>query len=100
MLPSTGEKAINGMQDAVILANRLYDILPTSFETIKAALSDYRDERFGNVKSQYSNTHMSARLQFSHVRLLLVFSLFSSLARTKSDQSPFNNNSFLLYIMN
>ncbi|KAG0060778.1 hypothetical protein BGZ89_011974 [Linnemannia elongata] len=66
MLPSTGAGAINGMQDAVILANRLYDIQPTSFETIKAALSDYRDERFDNVKSQYSNTHMSARLQFGH----------------------------------
>lgn len=57
------------MQDAVILANRLYDIQPTSFETIKTALSDYRDERFDNVKSQYSTTHMSARLQFGHVSL-------------------------------
>ncbi|KAG0066530.1 hypothetical protein BGZ90_001361 [Linnemannia elongata] len=73
MLPSTGAGAINGMQDAVILANRLYDIQPTSFETIKAALSDYRDERFDNVKSQY---------------------------RTASIQSPFVNKSFLSYTMN
>ncbi|KAF8941877.1 hypothetical protein BGZ47_007079 [Haplosporangium gracile] len=58
---------INGMQeDTVILVNRLYNIQPTSFETIKTALSNYRDERFDNGKSQYSTTHMSARLQFGH----------------------------------
>ncbi|KAF9154671.1 hypothetical protein BG015_000273 [Linnemannia schmuckeri] len=68
MLPSTGAGAINGMQDAVILANRLYDIQPTSFETIKTALSDYRDECFDNVKSQHSITYMSARLQFDHMQ--------------------------------
>ncbi|KAK3834914.1 MAG: hypothetical protein JOS17DRAFT_773038 [Linnemannia elongata] len=34
LLPSTGAGAVNAMQDAVILANCLYDIKPTSFENI------------------------------------------------------------------
>lgn len=57
------------MQDAVILANHIYDIKPTSFENIKAALNGYRAERFDAVKDQYSQTHMAARLQFGHVNI-------------------------------
>ncbi|KAK5827749.1 hypothetical protein F5H01DRAFT_332175 [Linnemannia elongata] len=66
LLPSTGAGAVNAMQDAVILANHIYDIKPTSFENIKAALNGYRAERFDAVKDQYSQTHMAARLQFGH----------------------------------
>ncbi|OAQ29403.1 FAD/NAD(P)-binding domain-containing protein [Linnemannia elongata AG-77] len=66
LLPSTGAGAVNAMQDAVILANHIYDIRPTSFENIKAALHGYKAERFDAVKDQYSQTHMAARLQFGH----------------------------------
>lgn len=55
------------MQDAVILANHLYDIQPTSFENIKKALSDYNDERFGAVRDQYPQSHISAKILFGHV---------------------------------
>ncbi|KAK5827777.1 hypothetical protein F5H01DRAFT_399363 [Linnemannia elongata] len=66
LLPSTGAGAVNAMQDAVILANHLYDIKPTSFENIKQALSDYKEERFDAVKEQYPQAEFAAKLQFGH----------------------------------
>lgn len=55
------------MQDAVILANHLYDIYPTSYENIKAALSDYKEERFDAVKDQYPQSYISAKIMYGHV---------------------------------
>ncbi|KAF9090069.1 hypothetical protein BGX29_011690 [Mortierella sp. GBA35] len=52
LLPSTGAGAVNAMQDAVVLTNRLYDIKPTKFETVKTAL--------------YPQSYMSARLLYGH----------------------------------
>ncbi|KAG9061266.1 hypothetical protein KI688_007604 [Linnemannia hyalina] len=66
LLPSTGAGAVNAMQDAVILANHLYDIKPTNLKNIRVALDEYQKERFDAVKDQYSQTHMAARLQFGH----------------------------------
>ncbi|KAG0373252.1 hypothetical protein BGX24_011950 [Mortierella sp. AD032] len=66
LLPSSGAGAINAMQDAVLLANHLYDIKPTSFDNIKTALNDYKEERFDAIKEQYPLSHMSARLIFGH----------------------------------
>lgn len=59
------------MQDAVLLANHLYDIKPTSFENIKKALSDYKEERFEAVKEQYPQSYMAAKLMYGHVSLFL-----------------------------
>lgn len=58
------------MQDAVLLANHLYDIKPTSFENINKALSDYKEERFEAVKEQYPQSYMAAKLMYGHVSLL------------------------------
>ncbi|KAF9125791.1 hypothetical protein BG015_004826 [Linnemannia schmuckeri] len=66
LLPSSGAGAVNAMQDAVILANHLYDIYPTSFENIKQALSDYKEERFDAIKDQYPQSYMSAKLMYGH----------------------------------
>lgn len=60
------------MQDAVILANHLYDIKPTSFENIKNAFKGYKEERYEAVKEQYAQTQLAAKLQFGHVSLLHV----------------------------
>ncbi|KAG0259798.1 hypothetical protein BGZ95_004585 [Linnemannia exigua] len=67
LLPSSGAGAVNAMQDAVILANRIYDIKSTSFENIKTALSDYKEERFNDVKDQYPQSYMAAKLMYGHV---------------------------------
>ncbi|KAF9134768.1 hypothetical protein BGX30_011785 [Mortierella sp. GBA39] len=64
--PSTGAGAVNAMQDAVILANHMYDIKPTSLENIKQALSDYKEERFEAVKEQYPQAEFVAKLHFGH----------------------------------
>ncbi|KAF9114753.1 hypothetical protein BGX30_006492, partial [Mortierella sp. GBA39] len=66
LLPSSGAGAVNAMQDAVLLANHLYDINPTSFENIKLALNAYKDERFDAVKDQYPQSYMSAKLIYGH----------------------------------
>ncbi|KAK5827766.1 hypothetical protein F5H01DRAFT_409512 [Linnemannia elongata] len=66
LLPSSGAGAVNAMQDAVLLANHLYDIFPTSFENIKTALSEYKEERFDVIKDQYPQSYMGAKLIFGH----------------------------------
>jgi hypothetical protein len=67
LLPSSGAGAVNAMQDAVLLANHLYDIYPTSFENIKNAFIDYKDERYDAIKDQYPQSYMSAKLIYGHV---------------------------------
>ncbi|KAH7058039.1 hypothetical protein BKA57DRAFT_519232 [Linnemannia elongata] len=66
LLPSSGAGAVNAMQDAVLLANHLYDIKPTSFENIKLALNAYKEERFDAIKDQYPQSYMSAKLTYGH----------------------------------
>lgn len=69
------------MQDAVILANHLYDIKPTSFENIKQALNDYKEDRFEAIKEQYPLSHMSAKLIYGHVS-----NSYSALIRLHKEQ--------------
>lgn len=59
------------MQDAVILANHIYDIKPTSFKNIKTALDGYKAERFNDVKEQYPQSYMAAKLMYGHVSTTL-----------------------------
>ncbi|KAI7832733.1 hypothetical protein BC939DRAFT_434200 [Gamsiella multidivaricata] len=66
LLPSTGQGAVNAMQDAVVLANCLYDLTPLSIDGIKTALKDYREQRFAHVKTQYEASQMGAKLQYGH----------------------------------
>ncbi|KAF9900784.1 hypothetical protein EC991_006887 [Linnemannia zychae] len=66
LLPSTGAGAVNAMQDAVLLANHLYEIHPNSFENVKESLSAYKEERFGAVKDQYPQSYISAQLMYGH----------------------------------
>ncbi|KAF9926892.1 hypothetical protein FBU30_003613 [Linnemannia zychae] len=66
LLPSSGAGAVNAMQDAVLLANHLYDIRPTSFENIKTALKEYKEERFDSIKEQYPQSYMGAKVLYGH----------------------------------
>ncbi|KAF8940698.1 hypothetical protein BGZ58_005234 [Dissophora ornata] len=52
MLPSAGQGAINAMQDAVIIANCLYDLKSTSHRHIELALEDYKAQRYTHAKKQ------------------------------------------------
>ncbi|KAG0288255.1 hypothetical protein BGZ96_007959 [Linnemannia gamsii] len=67
LLSSTGAGAANAMQDAVILANHIYDIKPTSFVNIQAALDEYKEERFDKIKEQYPQSYMAAKLMYGHI---------------------------------
>ncbi|KAF8942933.1 hypothetical protein BGZ47_005972 [Haplosporangium gracile] len=66
LLPSTGQGAVNAMIDAVVLANCLYDVKPTSYANIQAALDDFREQRFDYIKAQYVHSHTNAMIQFGH----------------------------------
>ena len=44
--------ATNAMQDAVVLANSIYDLRSTSLEDVEAALKDYRQQRYAYAKQQ------------------------------------------------
>lgn len=72
LLPSSGAGAVNAMQDAVLLANHIYDIKPTSFENIKRALCDYKEERFDAIKDQYPQSYVAAKLIYGHVSLKML----------------------------
>ncbi|KAF9170439.1 hypothetical protein BGX20_008958 [Mortierella sp. AD010] len=52
MLPSAGQGAINAMQDAVILANCIYELRSPSHKQIVAALKDYKSQRYDHAKKQ------------------------------------------------
>ncbi|OAQ29402.1 hypothetical protein K457DRAFT_19209, partial [Linnemannia elongata AG-77] len=66
LLASSVAGAVNATQDAVLLANHLFDIKPNSFENIKTALSDYRNGRFDAIKDQYPQSYMSTKLIYGH----------------------------------
>ncbi|KAF9543217.1 hypothetical protein EC957_001092 [Mortierella hygrophila] len=66
VLIGDGAGAVNAMQDAVLLANHIYDIMPTSFDNIKNALNNYKEERFDAVKDQYPQSYISAKLMYGH----------------------------------
>ncbi|KAF8938002.1 hypothetical protein BGZ47_008769 [Haplosporangium gracile] len=78
MLPSTGAGAVNAMQDAVILANCIYDIIPTNFDTVKEALDEFKRQRYDLIKAQYAQTYIAAKIQYGHTlseRILRYFLL-------------------------
>ncbi|KAG0281208.1 hypothetical protein BGZ95_006034 [Linnemannia exigua] len=66
VLIGDGAGAVNAMQDAVLLANHIFDILPTTHDSIVTALKDYREERFEAIKEQYPQSYISAKLMYGH----------------------------------
>ncbi|KAG0054782.1 hypothetical protein BGZ83_010458 [Gryganskiella cystojenkinii] len=62
LLPSAGQGAICAMQDAVILANCLYDLKSLEYDSIKTALKDYQEQRYPQVKIQFDQSNFNAFL--------------------------------------
>ncbi|KAG0203974.1 hypothetical protein BGX33_008787 [Mortierella sp. NVP41] len=62
LLPATGQGAVNAFEDAVILANCIYDLRSTSREDIRAAFQDYRDQRYPHAKLQYQGSKSVAKV--------------------------------------
>ncbi|KAF9203200.1 hypothetical protein BGZ49_006674, partial [Haplosporangium sp. Z 27] len=66
MQPSAGQGAVNAMEDAVILANCLYDISdgkkPVTMELLTDAFRDYREQRYTHAKFQVENSQGLAKI--------------------------------------
>ncbi|KAF9956430.1 hypothetical protein BGZ65_002738 [Modicella reniformis] len=63
MLPSAGQGAVNAMQDAVILANCLYDIANDPSNTnVDAAFRDFKEQRCSHVKNQFDISKTMAKI--------------------------------------
>ncbi|KAG0280765.1 hypothetical protein BGZ95_008791 [Linnemannia exigua] len=62
LLPSAGLGAVTSMQDAVVLANSLYEMKDLSSDSINDALSDFKEERYSRVKEQFMASRTSAKL--------------------------------------
>ncbi|KAG0284673.1 hypothetical protein BGZ96_010973 [Linnemannia gamsii] len=66
LLPSAGLGAVTAMQDAVTLANCLYDMKGLSPLDINEAFDMYKDERYPKVKNQFSASKTNAKLIYGH----------------------------------
>ncbi|KAF9953913.1 hypothetical protein BGZ72_005071 [Mortierella alpina] len=63
MLPSSGQGAVNAMQDAVILANCLYEIANNaSTENVTAAFQDFKEQRYPHVVQQFVASKTMAKV--------------------------------------
>ncbi|KAG0049879.1 hypothetical protein BGZ83_005310 [Gryganskiella cystojenkinii] len=60
LLPSAGSGAVCAMQDAVVLANCLYDLESLKPWAISKAFQDYKEQRYSHVKDQYENSKNNA----------------------------------------
>ena len=50
------------MQDAVILANCLYDLKDNTQQNITAAFQSYYEQRFEKANAQYQNSQVAAKV--------------------------------------
>ncbi|KAG0297220.1 hypothetical protein BGZ96_007278 [Linnemannia gamsii] len=62
LLPATGQGAVNAFEDAVILANCIYDLCSTSRTEIQSAFQQYRDQRYPHAAFQYQSSKSVAKV--------------------------------------
>lgn len=60
--------AMNAMQDAVVLANCLYDLKDLSPESLTTAFEDYKSQRYKEAKKQVANSKLNARVSSGQVQ--------------------------------
>ncbi|KAG0284080.1 hypothetical protein BGZ97_008310, partial [Linnemannia gamsii] len=63
-----GDGAMNAMQDAVILANCIYDLEDLRPESLTAAFRDYKEQRYSHAKRQIFNSRMNAKISSGQTR--------------------------------
>ncbi|GJJ71328.1 hypothetical protein EMPS_03678 [Entomortierella parvispora] len=89
LLPSAGQGAITAMQDAIILANCLYDLESLAQQDIQAALEDFREQRHDKVEEIYQKSKTTAALSYGQtwiekIMRYLVFNCLPHSAYTKN----------------
>jgi hypothetical protein len=62
MLPAAGQGAVNALQDAVILANCLYDLKDESQRSITDAFQSYYNQRYKHAKAHYESSKLYMKL--------------------------------------
>ncbi|KAG0043154.1 hypothetical protein BGZ83_011767, partial [Gryganskiella cystojenkinii] len=62
MLPAGGQGALNALEDAVILANSLYDLEDSSQRSITTTFQSYYDQRYHQANAQYENSLIAAKV--------------------------------------
>ena len=67
LLPSAGQGAVCALQDAVILANCLYDLESLDRDTIHAACLDFKEQRYHHVSEMYGKSKMNATILYGQV---------------------------------
>ncbi|KAF9173072.1 hypothetical protein BGX21_005667 [Mortierella sp. AD011] len=65
-LPSAGQGALNSMQDAVILANCIYEMGEVTPKNITAAFKEYYDERYPRVKRMMAKSKFLALIMYGN----------------------------------
>lgn len=56
------------MQDAVVLANCIYEMRSSSHDDIKAALKDYKKQRYAHAKQQVENSNAAGKILYGQNR--------------------------------
>ncbi|KAG0219279.1 hypothetical protein BGX33_003826 [Mortierella sp. NVP41] len=62
MLPTSGQGAINAMQDALILANCIYDLEDLTPSSLTTAFKDYQDQRYEHAKLCIATSKINAKI--------------------------------------
>ena len=68
LLPSAGQGAVCAFQDAVVLANCIYDIESLSRDHIQDALLDFKAQRYDHVKEQFDKSKLNATILYGQVK--------------------------------
>lgn len=76
---------MTAIQDAVALANSLYDIKCQSYQGVKEALQEFRDERYSKVKDQYEASKLNAKLLYGKVKNITTSQTYSCSAVCLND---------------
>ncbi|KAF9105196.1 hypothetical protein BGX29_000470 [Mortierella sp. GBA35] len=69
MLPTAGQGATNAMQDAVILANCIYEMVSLSNTDVEDALKSYKKQRYSFAKQSVASSSMAAKVLYGQTRL-------------------------------
>ncbi|KAF9142597.1 hypothetical protein BG015_000747 [Linnemannia schmuckeri] len=64
LLPSAGLGAVTAMQDAVVLANCIYEMKGLKLEDIDEAFVEFKNERYPKLQAQYSASQTTAKLLY------------------------------------
>ncbi|KAF8932601.1 hypothetical protein EDD21DRAFT_379031 [Dissophora ornata] len=64
LYPSAGQGAVNAMQDAVVLANGIYDMGEVTVNNITTVFKDFYEERYPHVKKMMAKSKIMGTIQY------------------------------------